>query len=183
MSEKKQSSHHFVWVDLEMTGLNPEKERIIEIAAIVTDSELNILEEGPNLVIHQPAKLLKQMDAWNQNQHGKSGLIDAVKASKISVKKAEARVLKFIKKYCVAGKSPLCGNSIDHDRRFIIKYMPKLAAFMHYRNIDVSTIKTLVKHWYPKNKDLPKKGEAHRSLADIRESIDELKFYRKTYFK
>jgi len=183
VNNKKQSSHNFVWIDLEMTGLNPEKERIIEIAVIVTDSDLNILEEGPNLVIHQPAKLLKQMDAWNQKQHGKSGLIDSVRASKITTKKAEVRVLKFIKKYCAAGKSPLCGNSIDHDRRFIIKYMPKLAAFMHYRNIDVSTIKALTKLWYPKNKDLPKKGESHRSLADIRESIDELRFYRKTYFK
>ncbi len=180
---KKQNADHFVWIDLEMTGLDVEKERIIEIAAIVTDSDLNIIEEGPNLAIHQPAKILKQMDAWNQKHHGQSGLIDAVKASKISTKKAEALILKFVKKYCLPKKSPLCGNSIDHDRRFLMKYMPKLADYFHYRNIDVSTIKTLVKRWYPKNKDLPKKQESHRSLTDIRESIEELIFYRKTYFK
>ncbi len=183
MSNKKQSKDHFVWIDLEMTGLNPEKERIIEIATIITDSELNILGEGPNLVIHQPKKILDQMDAWNQNQHGKSGLIKKIKASKITVKKAEAKTLKFIKKYCLPGKSPLCGNSIDHDRRFIIKYMPKLATYLHYRNIDVSTIKALAKLWYPKNRATPKKEESHRSLLDIRESIEELQFYRKTYFK
>ena len=183
MSSKKQSKNHFVWIDLEMTGLNPEKECIIEIATIVTDSELNILGEGPNLVIHQPQKILDQMDAWNQKQHAKSGLIQKVKSSKVTIKKAEARTLAFIKKYCPPGKSPLCGNSIDHDRRFIIKYMPKLAAYLHYRNIDVSTIKTLVKRWYLKNKELPKKSESHRSLADIRESIEELQFYRKAYFK
>ncbi len=172
-----------VWIDMEMTGLDPEKEGIIEMATIVTDSELNILEEGPELVIHQSNKLLKKMDAWNQNQHNKSGLVEKVKKSKVTVKRAESKTLTFIKKYCLRKKAALCGNSVHHDRRFIIKYMPKLNDYLHYRLVDVSTVKDLVRRWYPKNKSLPKKKETHRALSDIRESIEELRFYRKTYFK
>lgn len=181
MTQVKQDN--LVWIDMEMTGLNPEKERIIEIATIVTDSQLKVLAEGPSLVIHQPAKILKAMDSWNKKHHGKSGLLEAVKKSKVSVRKAEKMTLDFIKQYCVPKKTVLCGNSVYHDRRFIIQYMPKLDKFLHYRIIDVSTVKDLVRRWYPKNKELPKKKENHRALDDIRESIEELSFYRKTYFK
>jgi len=135
---------NLVWIDMEMTGLDPEKEGIIEIASIVTDGELNIIEEGPNLVIKQPEKMLKLMDDWNKKQHEKSGLSAAVKKSKITTKKAETLTLEFIKKYCIATKPPLCGNSIHHDRRFIVKYMPRINEFLSYRHIDVSSIKALV---------------------------------------
>ncbi len=183
MSPEKKNKDNMVWIDLEMTGLDPEKEGIIEMATIITDSDLNILEEGPELVIHQSDKLLKKMDEWNQNQHKKSGLIDKVKKSKITVKQAEAKTLRFLKKYCFHKKAVLCGNSVHHDRRFIIKYMPRLDEFLNYRLVDVSAVKDLVRRWYPKNKSLPKKQESHRALSDIRESIEELRFYRKTYFK
>ena len=179
----RQHKDNLVWVDMEMTGLDPEKEQIIEIASIITDGNLDILEEGPSLVVHQPLRLLRAMDEWNTNQHTKSGLVAKVRKSKISVRKAEAMTLEFIKKYCLPGKSPLCGNAIHHDRRFLIKYMPKLNAYLHYRHVDVSTIKGLVDRWYPKNKNLPVKSEAHRALDDIRESIQELRFYRRTYFR
>ena len=174
---------NMVWMDMEMTGLDPEKEGIIEIASIVTDKHLNILAEGPNLVIRQPLKLLKKMDAWNQKHHKKSGLIDEVKSSKITVKQAEKATLNFIKQYCIPGKAILCGNTIYQDRRFLIQHMRKLDRFLHYRLIDVSTIKELVRRWYPKDKQLPKKDSSHRALADIRESIGELRFYKETYFK
>ncbi len=183
MDHPKKHKDNLVWIDLEMTGLNPEKEAIIEIAVIVTDKELNIIEEGPDLVIKQPSKLLKAMDSWNQKQHGKSGLLDKVKRSKVTVKKAEKAALEFIKKYCVQGKTSLCGNAVYHDRRFIIKYMPKLNEFLHYRLVDVSTIKELIRRWYPKGKEAPDKSKDHRALSDIRESIEELKFYRKQFFK
>lgn len=175
--------HNMVWIDMEMTGLDPEKEGIIEMASIVTDKQLNILAEGPDLVVRQPLKLLKKMDSWNQKHHKRSGLIDAVKASKITVKQAEKATIDFLKAYCVAGKAVVCGNAIYQDRRFIIKHMPKLDRFLHYRMVDVSTIKELARRWYPKNKELPKKNEQHRALADIRESIEELRFYKETYFK
>ncbi len=180
--EHKKNKDHVVWVDLEMTGLDPDKEGIIEIACIITDKDLNVIEEGPDLVIRQPQKLLKAMDAWNQKQHKKSGLIDAVTQSKITLRRAEKTILDFIKKHCVPHKATLAGNSIYHDRRFIIKYMPRLDKFLHYRMIDVSTIKDLVRRWYPKDKELPKKSDSHRALADIRESIEELRYYRKHYF-
>ena len=182
MSSHK-SKNHLVWIDLEMTGLDPEKESIIEIASIITDGDLNLVAEGPNLVIHQGPKLLKAMDDWNQKHHKKSGLLDKVKKSKLTMKKAEEKTLKFIKKYCLPKQSPLCGNSIDQDRRFLIKYMPKLNDYLHYRQIDVSTLKALVRLWYPKDKNLPKKSEAHRALSDIKESVEELQYYRKVYFK
>lgn len=174
---------NLLWIDMEMTGLDPEKEGIIEIACIVTDKELHILEEGPDIVVSQPVRLLKSMDEWNRKHHEKSGLTAAVRQSKITVKKAEKWVLEFAKKFCVPKKTILCGNAIHHDRRFIIKHMPKLNEFLHYRLIDVSSVKEIVNRWYPKHKELPRKNKAHRALADIRESIEELKFYRKHYFK
>lgn len=183
MDHPKKHKDNLVWIDMEMTGLNPEKEGIIEIAVIVTDKDLNILEEGPDIVIRQPLKLLKAMDNWNQKQHAKSGLLEQVKKSKVTVRKAEKLTLEFIKKLCVPGKTSLCGNAVYHDRRFIIKYMPKLNEFLHYRLVDVSTIKELVRRWYPKGKEAPEKSKDHRALSDIRESIEELKFYRKHFFK
>lgn len=180
---KKKDKTNMVWIDMEMTGLNPEKEGIIEIATIITNSELEIVAEGPNLVVSQSAALLGRMDSWNKKQHKKSGLLDAVKESKLTTKKAEEMTLKFIKPYCYSGQSVLCGNSVHHDRRFLDRYMPKLSAYLHYRHVDVSTIKDLAKRWYPKRKDTPKKGGSHRALDDIRESIEELRFYRKAYFK
>ncbi len=177
------SKNNMVWIDLEMTGLDLEKEGIIEMAAIVTDSNLNTIAEGPNLVIHQRKSLLKKMDEWNQKQHQQSGLLEEVKKSEITVKRAEEAALEFIKEYCLPKKSPLCGNAIHHDRRFIIKYMPKLNEYLHYRHVDVSTIKDLVQRWYPKDKAFPKKEDVHRALPDILASIQELKFYREHYFK
>lgn len=182
MADVKISKDNFVWIDLEMTGLDPDKEVIIEIATIVTDCQLNILEEGPELVIHQPEIYLTRMDDWNKNQHSKTGLIDDVRRSMISLEEAEMRTLDFIKKYCEAKQNPLCGNAVHHDRRFLIKYMPKVHEFLHYRHVDVSTIKTVVAKWYAKQREV-KKNTTHRALSDIRESIDELKLYRELYFK
>lgn len=179
----KKHKDNLLWLDMEMTGLDPERERIIEIATIITDKDLNILGEGPDLVIHQSDKLLKAMDSWNKRQHGGSGLIEEIRRSRISEAHAEEATLKFVRRFCYKGKVPLCGNSIHHDRRFLIRYMPRLNRYLHYQHIDVSTIKGLVRRWYKRNKSIPKKKEAHRALADIRESIDELKFYRQTYFK
>lgn len=178
----KVSAENLIWIDLEMTGLDPEKEKIIEIATIVTDGQLNILEEGPELVIHQPASILDAMDDWNKKQHAKSGLVEKVKRSKITVAEAERQTLDFVKKYCSPNTAPLCGNSIHHDRRFIIKYMPELDKFLHYRHIDVTSVKALVQRWYPKPKSYPKKKETHRALADIQESIKELNFLKEHYF-
>ena len=166
-----------------MTGLDLEKEGIIEIATLITDSSLNIVAEGPNLVVRQKNSLLKKMDDWNQKQHKASGLVEEVEKSKITVKKAEAMTLEFIKQYCLPKKSPLCGNAIHHDRRFIIKYMPKLNEYLHYRHVDVSTLKDLIQRWYPKDKHFPKKADVHRALPDILASIEELRFYRERYFK
>lgn len=176
--------NNMVWIDMEMTGLDPEKERIIEIATIITDGDLNILAEGPDLVIHQPASVLRGMDEWNQKHHKESGLIQAVKESTMTVKRAEELTLEIIKQYSNPKKAPLCGNSIHHDRRFLARYMPRLEAYLHYRHVDVSTLKALIARWYPKDKEkAPPKGKAHRALADIRESIEELKFYRSRYFR
>ncbi len=183
MMSQLKNKHNLVWIDLEMTGLDPEKEGIIEIASIVTDPTLKVLGNGPNLVIHQPLKLLKAMDDWNKKHHEKSGLLEAVKKSKITVKQAEAETIEFISEYCVAKQALLCGNSIHHDRKFIDRYMPKLGEFLHYRHIDVSTVKGLIQMWYPKNKETPKKNKNHRAMEDIRESIEELRFYRDHYFK
>ena len=173
----------FVWLDMEMTGLDPEKEHVLEIATIVTDSNLKILDEGPSLIIHQPPRVLKEMEPWSAKQHGKSGLLDEVKQSKVSVKAAEKKTLQFLKMYCSPGQSPLCGSVVYHDRRFLIRYMPKLHRFLHYHHIDVATIKDLVRRWYPTTQHEFKKKEAHRAYDDTLESIEELRFYRTHYFK
>lgn len=170
-----------VWIDLEMSGLSPDDHRILEIATIITDGDLNVVAEGPDLVIHEEEAVLAAMDAWCTEQHGKSGLSAAVRASTIDLKAAEEQTLAFLKRHCEAGRSPLCGSTIGHDRRFIIKHMPALAAFLHYRSVDVSTVKELVRRWYP-GVVAPPKGESHRALDDIRESIAELRFYREAVF-
>ena len=172
-----------VWLDLEMTGLDPDSERIIEIATIVTDFELNEAIEGPNLVIHQPNEFIENMDDWNLSHHSESGLIEAVKATKISPEQAEKETLRFLEQHTSRDISPLCGNSIHHDRRFLSRYMPDLSAFFHYRNIDVSSIKELVKRWYPELVKYARKEASHRALSDIKESIEELRFYKENLFK
>ena len=176
------SKDSLVWMDLEMTGLNPDVESIIEIATIVTDGKLNIIAEGPNLVIHQPDDILARMDAWNTKHHGESGLIEKVRTSTLSMADAEAQTLDFIKLHVAEGTSPLCGNSIHQDRRFLVRDMPTLEAYVHYRNIDVSTIKELGRRWYPKLKAPIKRAE-HQALSDVRESIKELIYYRRNLFK
>ena len=176
------SAKNLVWMDLEMTGLDPDKDTIIEIATIVTDGDLNILEEGSSIVIHQPDSILDGMDEWCTQHHGDSGLTDKVRASTISMVEAEQQTLDFIRRYVPERSSPLCGNSVHQDRRFLYRYMPVLENFLHYRNIDVSTIKELVKRWYPNN-EAPIKTAEHLALADIRESISELRYYRKHIFR
>lgn len=178
---RKKSSNNMVWMDLEMTGLDPEKELIIEIATLVTDGELNILEEGPCLAIKQSNAILSRMDAWNTTTHQASGLTERVMSSKISCREAEEATLDFIKQYCAPETVPLCGNSIGQDRRFLVKYMTELHDFLHYRSVDVTTIKELIKRWYPKGPKFPKKSGVHLASVDVRESLDELIFYRKHY--
>jgi oligoribonuclease len=172
-----------VWLDMEMTGLDPEKERIIEVAVVVTEPDLTIVAEGPVLVIHQPDALLEGMDSWNRSTHGKSGLTDKVKASTLSEAQAELALIEFLSKYVPAGKSPLCGNTVSQDRRFMFNYMPKLEQFFHYRTIDVSTLKELARRWKPELLKGFEKRSKHQALADIYESIDELKYYRDTFIK
>lgn len=179
----KRDKENLVWLDMEMTGLDPRREGIIEIATIVTDKHLRILAEGPHLVVHQPKRLLDRMDRWNRRQHRKSGLVELVRKSKISVRKAEDTTLEFVREYCFPASSPLCGNAIHHDRRFIIQYMPRLHKFLHYRHVDVSTLKHLAKIWYGKRFRPFEKQDRHRALDDIRESIQELLYYRKKLFK
>ncbi|MBC7649247.1 MAG: oligoribonuclease [Vitreoscilla sp.] len=177
------SDQNLVWLDCEMTGLDPEKERLIEIAIIVTGPQLTPRIEGPVLAIHQPDEVLDLMDKWNKGTHGKSGLIDKVKASTITEAGAEAQILDFIGRYVPKGVSPLCGNTISQDRRFLVKYMPKLEAYLHYRNIDVSTFKELAKRWRPEVYNSFKKQQKHTALADVHESIDELEHYRAHFLK
>lgn len=177
------SDQNLVWLDCEMTGLNPEKERLIEIAIIVTGPQLTPRIEGPVLAIHQSDEVLDQMDKWNKGTHGKSGLIDKVKASTTTDEDAEAQILAFIAQYVPKGASPLCGNTISQDRRFLVKYMPKLEAYLHYRNIDVSTFKELAKRWRPEVYNAFKKQQKHTALADVHESIDELEHYRAHFLK
>ena len=179
----KKSDQNLVWLDCEMTGLDPEKERLIEIAIIVTGPQLTPRIEGPVLAIYQPDEVLDAMDKWNKGTHGRSGLIDKVKASTITEADAEAQILTFISQYLPKGVSPLCGNTINQDRRFLVKYMPKLEAYLHYRNIDVSTFKELAKRWRPEVYNAFKKQQKHTALADVHESIDELEHYREHFLK
>jgi oligoribonuclease len=172
---------NLIWIDLEMTGLYPDRDRIIELAVVVTDAQLKVRVEGPVFAIHQSNATLDAMDAWNKGTHGKSGLIDRVKASTIAEAEAAAKTIEFLKAYVPAGKSPMCGNSICQDRRFLANYMPALEDFFHYRNLDVSTLKELAKRWKPAILDGFKKAQAHTALADIHESIDELAYYRQHF--
>ena len=179
----KKSDQNLVWLDCEMSGLDPEKEFLLEIAVVVTGPDLTPRIEGPVLVIHQSDAVLDAMDAWNKGTHGRSGLIDMVKASTLDEAAAEQQLLEFIAKYIPRSGSPMCGNTIGQDRRFLVKFMPKLEAYFHYRNLDVSTLKELAKRWKPSAYSAFKKKQAHTALADVHESIEELAHYRETFLK
>jgi oligoribonuclease len=174
---------HLLWLDMEMTGLSPDNDRVIELAIVVTDADLNTVAEGPVLVVHQPDEVMNAMDNWNKGTHGKSGLIDRVKASVLSEAAAEAQMLEFVSQHVPPKTSPMCGNSICQDRRFLARYMPELEAYFHYRNLDVSTLKELAKRWQPGLAEAFKKSNRHEALADIYESIDELKYYREHFIR
>ena len=174
---------NLIWIDLEMTGLDPERERIIEIATVVTDANLNVLAEGPSLVVHQQDTLLDAMDEWNRNQHGGSGLTQLVRNSQISEAQASAATIDFLRQWVPAGASPMCGNSIGQDRRFLVRYMPELAAFFHYRNLDVSTLKELVRRWKPELENGFVKRGSHLAMDDVYDSIAELAYYRKVFIQ
>ena len=179
----QKNDDNLIWLDCEMSGLDPEKERLLEIAVIVTSPDLSVRVAGPVLVIHQSDELLGKMDAWNQGTHKRSGLLDKVKASTTTEAQAEATLIAFLKKYVSKGKSPMCGNTIGQDRRFLVKYMPKLEAYFHYRNLDVSTLKELARRWRPEVHDAFKKQQLHTALADVEESIEELVHYREHFLK
>jgi len=172
------SDQNLIWIDLEMTGLSPERDRIIELAVVVTDPQLTRRVEGPVFAIHQSDATLDAMDAWNKSTHGKSGLVGRVKASTVDEAAAEVAVIAWLRAYVPSGKSPMCGNTICQDRRFLANHMPKLEAFFHYRNVDISTIKELARRWKPSLLDGVTKNQAHTALADVHESIDELLYYR-----
>lgn len=178
--DKKQ---HLIWIDLEMTGLVPESDRIIEIATIVTNTDLQVVAEGPVLAIHQPASVMSGMDEWNKRHHGASGLVERVRLSGLSERDVERMTLNFLNQYSDRGLSPMCGNSICQDRRFLARYMPELEAFFHYRNLDVSSVKELARRWRPDVLDGITKQSAHKALDDIRDSINELRHYREHFFK
>lgn len=180
MPDSNLNDLNLIWIDLEMTGLDTKTDQIIEIATIITDPELNILAEGPMLAIGQSAQTMSSMDKWNTNQHGKSGLTERVLASDITAAEAEASTIEFLEKWVPKGKSPMCGNSICQDRRFLANYMPNLEAFFHYRNLDVSTLKELIRRWSPETLDGFKKQGSHLALDDIIDSIKELQYYRST---
>jgi oligoribonuclease len=177
------NDNNLIWIDLEMTGLNPDTDMILEIATVVTDSELNVLAEGPVFAIFQPNEILEKMDEWNQTHHGQSGLIQRVKESTVSIQEAERLTLAFLQKYVPQGKSPMCGNSICQDRRFLWRLMPQLEAYFFYRHIDVSTLKELAKRWKPSIADGFKKESEHLALQDIHDSIAELKYYRQLFLQ
>ncbi len=177
-----ENTKNLVWIDMEFSGLDPEKEAILEIATIITDSDLNILATGPVIAVHQEESLLEAMDDWNQSHHSKSGLTNRVRQSTETHASAERATLDFVASYCAKNTSPLCGNSIHQDRRFLYKYMPELSEYLHYRNIDVSTLKELAVRWYPQI-PLYKKKEEHRALQDIKESIEELRYWRQIFFQ
>ncbi len=179
---QKKPASCLVWMDLEMTGLDPDRDKILEIATLVTDADLRVIADGPELIIHQDPALFDRMDDWNKEHHGKSGLWAKAVSSQVSQAEAEQRTLSFLKAHTGPKESPLCGNSIWQDRRFLARHMPELEAYLHYRLVDVSTIKELAARWYPNARFAKKKG-AHRALDDIRESLGELKFYRDHLFK
>lgn len=175
------SANNLIWIDLEMTGLDVDNDQVIEIATIVTDAELNILAEGPVLAIHQPESVLDGMDQWNQSQHGGSGLIERVRQSRVDESEAERQTLRFLEQWVPAGVSPMCGNSICQDRRFLHRVMPELMRYFHYRHIDVSTLKELARRWMPAAVDSSQKNATHLALDDIRDSINELRHYRSQF--
>lgn len=178
-----QQVERLVWVDMEMSGLNPSTERILEIAVVVTDNDLNTLAEAPILVLHQPPALLDAMDSWNKSTHGRSGLIQRVTESSLTEAQAQEQMLAFLRPLVGSGQSPLCGNSVHQDRRFLVQYMPELEAHFHYRNLDVSTLKELAKRWRPDIYGGFKKDGKHEALADVYESINELRYYREHFLK
>lgn len=180
---ENQQPNALIWIDLEMSGLNTETDHILEIATIITDSELNVLAEGPVLAIHQPDDVLDGMDAWNRRTHGDSGLTERVRASTLSETEAERQTLEFVQQYVPKAKSPMCGNSICQDRRFLARWMPELEAWFHYRNLDVSTIKELARRWMPEVYAGMVKKNTHKALDDVRESIEELRYYRQHLFR
>ena len=178
-----QNDTHLVWIDMEMSGLNPDTDRVLEVALVVTDKDLNLVEEGPVLVVRQAIEVLDGMDNWNKSTHAKSGLIDRVKASTLAEAEVERRLVEFLSAYAPAGTSPMCGNTVHQDRRFMARYLPALEAFFHYRNLDVSTLKELMKRWRPDLAAGFVKHGKHEALADIYESINELKYYREHFLK
>ena len=178
---QENNNHNLIWVDMEMTGLDPDRDRIIEVAVVITDGQLNTIAEGPSLVVSQPDAVLDGMDKWNRSTHGKSGLIDKVRASRFSETEVEAQTIAFLQQHVPSGVSPMCGNSICQDRRFMARWMPQLEAYFHYRNLDVSTLKELVKRWKPQLTAGLKKEGKHEALADIYDSINELKYYREHF--
>ena len=178
----KKNSKNLIWIDLEMTGLDTFNDKIIEIATIVTDKDLNILEEGPVIAINTPQEALDAMDEWNTNQHNNSGLFDSLRVTKINIEEAEKQTIEFLNMHAEKGRSPLCGNTISHDRRFLRRYMPEVESFFHYRNVDVSSIKELIKRWNPGLLEGYKKQGGHRAMADVLESIEELRFYKENFF-
>jgi oligoribonuclease len=180
-SNNNVNNENLIWLDMEMSGLLPDSDRILELAAVVTDANLNVLGESPVFVIHQSDAVLDGMDAWNKGAHGRSGLIDKVKASKVDEQMATEQMIAFLKEHVPAGKSPMCGNSICQDRRFMARYMPDLESYFHYRNLDVSVFKELARRWKPEIYAGFKKASRHEALADIYESIDELKYYREHF--